>query len=109
MPEKTALEEVYESPFYNYQFCWTVGPYTFFKVQEKIIRGKREIEKCQTLYVFAIDGKLNNESYLSLDSAMAEAIAARHCGTRGAGGTAVDTAAGWFIRMLDSYETDKDR
>ncbi len=105
MTSKTAREEIYSSPFYTYQFGWPVGPYQFFEVKEKPFANRTEL---RTLYVFAIDDKLNNESYLSLDSAMAEAIAARHCGIRGAGGTAVDTAAGWFIRMLDSYEREAD-
>lgn len=101
----TVFKQILESPFYRYADRWDVGPYEFFQVLEKLANNAKHTEP-RTLYLFAIDGKLNNESYLSLDSAMAEAIAARHCGTRGAGGTAVDTAAGWFIRMLDSYEQE---
>jgi len=40
------------------------------------------------------------DSYRTLDEALAQALAAKYCGVRGAGGTGVGTAADWFLRSI---------
>lgn len=44
--------------------------------------------------------RTNSELYGSLDHAMVAAIAEKHTGPRGAGGSGVGTAADWFMRMI---------
>lgn len=40
------------------------------------------------------------ELHAGLDRAMVAWVAEKYTGARGAGGTGVDTAAGWFMRMI---------
>lgn len=40
------------------------------------------------------------ELHAALDRAMVAWVAEKYTGARGAGGTGVDTAAGWFMRMI---------
>lgn len=57
-----------------------------------------------TYYGFTLHGQKNNDLYNSAERAIIEAIAAKYCGTRGAGGTGVDTAGGWFAKMIGMNE-----
>ena len=72
-----------------------VGEYTFY-TQEEIVGG--------VLWSFDIAGHDRNpELYASLDHAMVAAVGEKWTGRRGASGTAVDTAAGWFMRMIGAH------
>lgn len=74
-----------------------VGPYTFFAVVD---HGFSDY-KGEILWRFAIDGqKGSSELYPDLDYVMVAAVGQKYTGSRGAGGTGVDTAAGWFMRMI---------
>jgi hypothetical protein len=72
----------------------SVGPYEFF-AQHGWGPGAGV-----TVYGFKIDGDGGSELFHSLDHAIASAVGERHTGPRGAGGTAVGTAADWFMRMI---------
>ena len=84
----------------RYENRWTVGEWTFYEVaghgfptnpDKPVFRYERDgIE----------DHAQDPDSYGSLEQAMAAAIASKHTGVRGAGGTGVGTAADWFIRSL---------
>ncbi len=45
-------------------------------------------------------GNRSSEWYNTIEHAMAAAIAEKHTGQRGAGGTGVGTAADWFMKMI---------
>lgn len=80
-----------------------LGPYTFEKV-DHVFQGEHS-----TKWRFRIEGKPANSTIYAepdLDFVMAEAIAERHMGQRGAGGTAVGTAADWFMRMIRQDHVD---
>lgn len=78
----------------------SVGPYTFFEVHN------HGFERGDPLYRYMIKGyKPSSELYESVDYAMAAAIAERHTGRRGAGGTAVGTASDWFMAMLRGWKS----
>lgn len=80
---------------------WTVGEWEFQEVE--ILWGSHE---WRTFYRFTAEGLApNNELYDTLEHAMAEAIGSKYTGPRGAGGSGVNTAAGWFLRMIgaDAY------
>jgi hypothetical protein len=75
-----------------------VGGWTFYEVTG-MFEGR-------ILYGFG-DGSTDEngrpeygELYDSIEWAMASAIAEKHTGKRGAGGTGVGTAADWFMRMI---------
>lgn len=75
----------------------TIGPYTFQEIDD---HGFRDYEG-RTLWMFQIEGvRPSNELYETLDSVLVAAVGEKWTGPRGAGGTAVDTAAGWFMRMI---------
>ena len=77
---------------------YRVGPYLFAEV---IDHGFRDIYPNQSLWIFTIDGGDRGTGlFPTLDHAMVAAVGERHTGRRGAGGIAVDTAAGWFMRMI---------
>lgn len=72
---------------------WAVGEYILYHVKMK--RSNEEY------YTFSIgDAKISNELYPSLDEAMVAAVGEKYTGKRGAGGTAVGTAADWFMSMI---------
>lgn len=74
-----------------------IGEYTFFAV---VGHGFPEYDGV-ALWRFGIDGrKKSGELYASLDHAMVAAVAEKHTGPRGAGGSGVGTAADWFMRMI---------
>lgn len=77
---------------------WKVGDYTFEEIEG---HGFSEWEG-QPLYRFEIQGQRQglNELFPSLDHALVAAVGQRWTGHRGAGGSGVDTAAGWFMRMI---------
>lgn len=78
---------------YRTQQTWSVGTYTFYQVKMK--------HNDEVLFTYSIgDDKISSELYPTLDYALAAAVAERHTGRRGAGGTAVGTAADWFMRMI---------
>lgn len=52
-------------------------------------------------YTTAADPKVH-EWHPTIEHAMAAAIAEKYTGRRSAGGVGVDTAAGWFMRMIDA-------
>lgn len=83
---------------------WRVGEYLFTQHRD---HGLKDYEG-RSLYGFKIDGKESqgNELYASLDEAIAEAIGQKHTGPRGARGSGVDTAAGWFLKMIGAPTTE---
>lgn len=96
----------------RYPNRWLIGQWAFYEVQG--VAGPTD----ETLYYgyAQADGERRNmedkigELYLSLEHAMAAAIAEKFTGARGAGGTGVGTAADWFMRMIGAYEvTPVDR
>lgn len=48
------------------------------------------------------------ELYLTLEYAMASAIAEKYTGPRGAGGSGVGTAADWFMRSIGAFEPTRE-
>jgi hypothetical protein len=83
---------------------WVVGEWTFHRVTDHGFSGELE---GVALFGFEVQGELGTfgkpklgELYLSLEHAMAAAIAEKHTGKRGAGGTGVGTAADWFMKMI---------
>jgi homoserine acetyltransferase len=74
-----------------------IGEYTFYN----------QPDAGRMLWSFDIAGRDRGyELYGSLDQAMVAAVAEKWTGRRGAGGTAVDTAAGWFMRMIGAGRGD---
>jgi hypothetical protein len=84
-----------------------INGWTFYAVTEHGFTGELE---GRALYGFG-DGTQHNggtrdgepkigELYGSLDHALVGAVAEKHTGRRGAGGTGVGTAADWFMRMI---------
>lgn len=86
----------------RYPNRWTVGPWVFI---EAVDHGFSNLAG-QPAYGFVSADKANEfpprvgEWYSSLDHAMVAAVAEKHTGPRGAGGTGVGTAADWFMRMI---------
>lgn len=76
---------------------WNIGPYFVDEVE-----GHGFAEFDGPLYRSRIEGedRRDSEMYTSLDHAIAAAIGRRWTGYRGAGGTAVGTAADWFMVMI---------
>lgn len=74
-----------------------VGPWTFWEIRDHAFKGDLA---GKPLYEFEANGTLSGEWFDSLDMAMVSAIGEKWTGRRGAGGTGVDTAAGWFMRMI---------
>lgn len=90
----------------RYPNRWEIGEWTFFQVEE---HGFDHVNGAP-LYGFG-DGSTRKtgalagqpafgELYETLEHAMVAAVAEKYTGRRGAGGTGVDTAAGWFMRMI---------
>lgn len=79
---------------------WTVGEWTFYEVAGHGFPMNPD----KPVYRYERDGIEEHEqdrnSYWNLEEAMAAAIASKHTGVQGAGGTGVGTAAMWFIRSL---------
>lgn len=74
-----------------------IGPYTFF---EMVDNGFPD-HAGKTLWTFTIEGQQHSSTlYATLDHAMVAAVGERHTGPRGANGPGVDTAAGWFMKMI---------
>jgi hypothetical protein len=78
-----------------------VGEWEFFEITGHPFKSYGD----KPLYKFAVkqeDGPSvdNREMYESLEEAMVAAVGAKYTGERGAGGSGVDTAAGWFMRMI---------
>lgn len=83
----------------------SMGEWTFYEVTDHGFSGT-----AGPLYAYG-DGTLvaegrragqpvYGELFFSLDQAMVAAVAEKHTGTCGARGTAVGTAADWFMRMI---------
>jgi len=80
---------------------WTVGEYVFQEVETDWAGERR------TFYRFGVDGlPRSNELFDSVEHAIVSAIAEKYTGRRGAGGTAVGTAADWFMRMVGADAFD---
>ena len=92
---------------------WTalaqLGDWTFYEVQDHGFTGPEYDGKPMYAYEKLSDrnpeGLLGRkpkwgEFHRSLDRAMVAAVGEKYTGTRGAGGTAVGTAADWFCRMV---------
>jgi hypothetical protein len=81
---------------------WTVGQWQFFEIDEAQISesyaGRKLYGYTDNTVGASADGI--HEWFNSLEHAMAAAIAEKHTGPRGAGGTGVGTAADWFMRMI---------
>lgn len=54
--------------------------------------------------VRSTDRGLPTELYTTLDEAMVAAVGEKYTGRRGAGGTAVGTAADWFMKMIGAKQ-----
>lgn len=97
----------------RYVHRWMVGSWTFYQVED---HGFGPPLKDKPLFGFTVmpekwreDGTVKmGELYNSLEHAMAAAIAEKYTGKRGAGGTGVDTAAGWFMRMIGADQLQPD-
>lgn len=89
----------------RYEELATLGGWTFYEGTDHGFTGELEGRPLYG-YVQAVPegtaaGKPDvNEWYPSLDHAMVAAVAEKHTGRRGAGGTGVGTAADWFMRMI---------
>jgi len=72
---------------------WEVGPYQLRQWRDRDGRD---------LFDFTIDGERKGlrEMYASLDHALVAAVGEKWTGPRGASGSGVETAAGWFMRMI---------
>lgn len=83
---------------------WTVGEWTFYEMESD--------DQPEPLYAFGPADQISgsglpvrgSELYPTLEHAMAAAIAEKHTGPRGAGGSGVGTAADWFMKMLGVYD-----
>lgn len=85
---------------------WTVGPWTFYEMVDHGFSGPIA---GKPLYGFTVTAEERTDDhgaprvgewYGSLDHALVAAVAEKHTGRRGAGGTGVGTAADWFMRMI---------
>lgn len=81
---------------------WLVGQWQFVEVDGVEIHDSYKNHK---LYSYAladadVEAQASREWFLSIEHAMASAIAEKYTGPRGAGGTGVGTAADWFMRMI---------
>lgn len=82
-----------------------IGEWTFYEIHN---HGFKDELEGRPLYAFiAGDVEYNSSGspkwgwlYSTLDHAMVAAVGEKYTGQRGAGGTGVDTAAGWFMRMI---------
>jgi hypothetical protein len=82
-----------------------VSDWTFYEVTGHGFTGELEGRSLFAFTTMPETWKDNGEVmvgeyYLSLDHAMVAAVAEKHTGKRGAGGTGVGTAADWFMRMI---------
>jgi hypothetical protein len=80
----------------------TVGEYTFYEVTKHGFTGYKDVP----LYKYSIGKRMSIECFETLDEAMVAAVGAKYTGERGAGGSGVDTAAGWFMRMIGARQAD---
>lgn len=89
----------------RYEIVGTVRDWTFYEVTNHGFTGELADKP---LYGFVVGepeisglgGIKFGELYPSLDHALVAAVGEKYTGQRGAGGTGVDTAAGWFMRMI---------
>lgn len=81
---------------------WTVGEWQFFEIDGRQITDSYEGRKLFGFTANTEDAEAGNagEWFNSLEHAMAAAIAEKHTGRRGGGGTGIGTAADWFMRMI---------
>jgi hypothetical protein len=86
----------------RYPNRWTIGEWTFYEAVEHGFSGP---SANQPLYGFTVTAEEQTDDhgrprvgewYNSLDHAMVAAIAEKHTGKRGAGGSGV----GWFMKMI---------
>ena len=77
---------------------WVVGEYVIEEVEG---HGFSDWQG-QPLYRFHLENQRQglNELFPSLDYALVAAVGQKWTGHRGAGGSGVDTAAGWFMKMI---------
>lgn len=66
-----------------------------------------EAHEGRPLFAYGKPGEMDDrgvpktgELFVALDRALVAWVAEKYTGARGAGGTGVDTAAGWFMRMI---------
>lgn len=58
-------------------------------------------------YSFRLSNQRENcYVFPTIERAVVEAISAKYCGQQGASGTGVDTAAGWFMKMIGAGHED---
>ena len=77
--------------------AWAIGPYVFSEIED---HGFKDFEG-EPLYQFTIEGRrAGHTAYQTLDEALVSAVGERWTGPQSAGGGGVDTAAGWFLRMI---------
>ncbi|HEU4752332.1 MAG TPA: hypothetical protein VFU47_04415 [Armatimonadota bacterium] len=97
----------------HYPNRWTIGPWTIYEMVDHGFGGENE---GKPLYGFTVtaeeehDGRGRprvGEWYPSLEYAMVAAVAEKHTGRRGAGGTGVGTAADWFMRMIGAGQLQR--
>jgi hypothetical protein len=87
----------------RYTNRWEMPEVTFYQVEAHGF----EAHEGRPLYGYGKPGETNDlgipktgELHVSLDRALVAWVAEKYTGARGAGGTGVDTAAGWFMRMI---------
>lgn len=85
----------------TYPNRWVVGEWTFWEIEG---HGFSDIEGPLYSFTVGLPGVGQQprftELYESLDEAMVAAVGEKYTGRRGAGGTAVGTAADWFMEMI---------
>lgn len=88
----------------RYPNRWIIGEWVFYELVDHGFSGP---SAGKPLYGYGpVQGEGPSgqvkvrEWYGSLEHAMVAAVAEKHTGPRGAGGTGVGTAADWFMRMI---------
>jgi hypothetical protein len=90
----------------RYRDRWIIGEWVFYEMVDHGFTGEYA---GKPLYGFTVTAEEKPEDqgrprvgewYGSLDHALVAAVAEKHTGRRGAGGTGVGTAADWFMRMI---------
>lgn len=84
------------------QQSYTIQTWELDDIKIRQVRGwwQKRDEEPMYEYQLPTDAEWHNEAFYTLEMAYVSAIAAKYTGHRGAGGTGVDTAAGWFARMI---------
>ncbi len=87
----------------KYTNRWEMPEVTFYQVEDHGFSGYGD----RPLFAYGPPGATDDrgipktgELHEALDRALVAWVAEKYTGPRGAGGTGVDTAAGWFMRMI---------